>query len=499
MRAGPRSQTWECAALRISESQFHLDRAHPSGLQGQLRERIVSAILRRRFPPGARMPATRRLAGHLGVARITISLVYQELMADGYLESRARSGVFVCDDPPGLLERPEAERISTIDWADRLAPEAAELSFVEKPEDWPRYPYPFVFGQVDEALFPLNEWRDCMRRSLGRREFHDIAADTAIRDDPRLVAYTLSHSLPARGVEAGHDELLITLGAQNALWLAVETLSRGRAPLGVAIEDPCYPELRNILRLAGADIAPIPVDDEGLDPDALPQGLDLVCVSPSHQSPTGATMSETRRRALLTRARREEFIILEDDYDFEMSFLRPPSPALKAMDGDGRVLYAGSYSKPLFPGLRLGHLVGPRPFIDAARALRSVSLRHPPGVTQRAVAHFLALGHYNAHVARLRRVFAERRGVMAAALKRGGFQLADAASHGGSSFWARAPNDLDARVLAARAMEKGVLIEPGAPFFAARADAPYFRVSYSSTSSERIKAGVAALASCLEG
>jgi GntR family transcriptional regulator/MocR family aminotransferase len=481
----------------IPESWFFLDRAAPEGLQAQLRARIVAAILQRRFAPGAKLPSTRRLAGHLDVARITVALVYQDLIADGYLEARPRSGVFVAADPPGLIGAAGRPSESQVDWAARLQPEPQSPDVVQKPEDWRRHPYPFVFGQIDEALFPHAEWRDCARRALGRREFAEVAADSFARDDPLLVSHTLSHSLPARGVEAAHEELLITHGAQNALWLAVAVLAAGRPGLRVVVEDPCYPEMRAILRAARAECVPVPVDSDGLDPADLPAGVDLVCVTPSHQAPTGATLPEARRRALLARATAEDFLILEDDYDFEMSFLRPPSPALKARDPEGRVLYVGSYSKPLFPGLRLGFLVAAAPLIRAARRLRAAASRHPPGMTQRTAAHFLALGHYNAHVARLRRVFAERRVVMEQALRAAGFVLPDVSSHGGSSFWAAAPRGDSAR-LAERARDCGVLIEPGRAFFADGRATAHFRIAYSSVPADRIEAGIARLGLCVE-
>ncbi len=484
--------------MKISESQFILDHAAATGLQAQLREQVVAMILRRLLPPAARMPASRRLARHLGVARITVALVYQDLVADGYLVTRPRSGVFVADDPPGLLAaRPRAERAAGLDWAGRIGRPFSAARGIEKPLDWRRYPYPFLYGQADDTLFPHNEWRDCARRALGRREFPQVASDMASQDDALLVAYTLSHSLPGRGIAADHGELLITLGAQNALWLAVQVLAQSGRRLRVAMEEPGYPDLRAMLRTAGCEVIPAAVDQGGLDPAALPDGLDLVCVSPSHQAPTGATMPADRRRALLARAQAEDFLILEDDYDFEMSFLGPSSPAVKSHDADGRVIYAGSFTKPLFPGLRLGYMVAPEPFIAEARGLRALVMRHPPGVTQRTTAHFLALGHYNAHIARLRRAFRERRAVMAAALDAAGLEVAGASSFGGAGFWIRGPEGLDSAVLAEQARDEGVLIEPGAPFFSAPGRCRYFRMAYSSIPAERIAQGVARLAACL--
>ena len=489
--------------MKIPETHFFIDPSAVSGLQAQLREQIVAAILARRFPPGARLPASRRLADHLAVARVTVNLAYQALEADGYLASRPRSGIYVSDDPPGLIDgardprRTPKRGVEPVDWAARLGPTPRPL-LVEKPADWRSYPYPFVFGQIDDRLFPHDAWRDCARRALGKREFNDVAADMRAQDDPSLVAYTLSHGLPSRGLAVAHDEVLITMGAQNALWLAVQVLARAKAAQGLAlraaVEDPCYPEMRAILADVGAEIVTAPIDANGLDPALLPSGLDLVCVSPNHQAPTGATLPKARRQALLARAAADDFVVLEDDYDVEMQLTHPPSPALKALDLEDRVLYVGSYSKPLFPGLRLGCLAAPAAFIDATKAIRSVAMRHPPGVTQRAAAHFLALGHYNAHLQRLRRIYAERRAIAAAALREAGFQLASKETAGGSSLWVRAPNDLDSAALAAKARGVGVLIEAGAPFFAEAGPTPFFRMAISSIPTEKIAEGVRRLA-----
>lgn len=480
--------------MRVPETHFFLDTSQPSGLQTQLREQIVAAILQRRFPPGARLPATRRLAAHLGVARVTVHLAYQALEADGYLSARTRSGVFVSADPPGLLTAPAPARAGAVDWSAHLAEPFEMTAAVRKPADWRSYPYPFIYAQVDEALFPHNEWRDCARRALGRREFAEVASDMQARDDPLLVAHTLSHSLPSRGVEAAHDELLITMGAQHALWLAIQTLARGRGALRVAVEEPCYPEMREMLRCVGAEVAAVPVDAGGMAPERLPDRLDLVCVSPGCQAPTGASMPPERRSALLARAEAEDFLILEDDYDLELRLGAPPLPALKAADAAGRVIHVGSYSKALFPGLRLGYLVAAAPFLAAAHGLRSVAMRHPPGITQRTAAHFLALGHFNAHVARLRKAYAARRDLMTRALASTPFEIAGAAPGGGASFWMRAPPGRDSVELARRARERGVLIEAGDVFFMGGAPTPYFRMAYSAIPTGRIEEGVRRLA-----
>jgi len=488
--------------MRISEQQFFLDRDNGVGLQAQLRERIAASILARRFLPAQRMPSSRKLADHLGIARITVSLVYQDLVADGYLESAPRSGFFVAEDPPGHLLVPRKPKAavaqSRIDWMSRLGRRYARVRSVEKPLDWRAYPYPFIYGQLDPELFPHDDWRDCARRSLGKREFDQVAGDFRYADDPRLVDYILSHSLPARGVLASSDEVLVTMGAQNAIWLVIRLLSDVKPGLRVVIEEPGYSDLRESLRSTGCEIIPVEVDDQGLPPENLPEDVDLVCVTPSHQAPTGVTMPKARRRRLVALAEARDFLILEDDYDFEMSFLKPATPALKAEDTTGRVIHVGSFSKSLFPGLRLGYLAADAGFIEEARGLRALMMRHPPGVTQRTTAHFLALGHYNAHMRRLRASFRTRREVMAKALASEGIGDFEGASHGGAGFWIHGPSQLDATALAVTLKSEGVLIEPGQSFYTSeQAPQNTFRLAYSSIAAYKIPDGIARVAQAI--
>ena len=205
-----------------------------------------------------------------------------------------------------------------------------------------------------------------------------------------------------------------------------------------------------------------------------------------------------RRLALLEAASREDFVIVEDDYEFEMSFLKPVSPALKSLDKAGRVIYAGSFSKSIFPGMRLGYLVGPPGFIAEARALRSMVLKHPPGHVQRTVAYFLAEGHYDAMINRMRLAFRRRRQVMDEAIRETGLTVAGQGGFGGSSFWMAAPEGVDTGRLARNLRAEGVLIEPGLSFFdPARPDRRHYRLAYTSIPPARIAEGIARIARAL--
>jgi len=477
--------------MPLVEDTFFLDPNFQGSLQSQIRQIVASAILSGRFRTGEKLPSSRKLAEHLGISRITVTLAYHELVADDYIKSVGRSGYFVSETAPSAPLPPISGEMQqdTVDWNKAIQQDFAAGKTVFKNYDWRKYPYPFMYGQPDPDLFNQASWRLCAMQALGKKEFDSLTSDYASTDDPELINFIARHTLPRRGILARPEQILVTVGAQNALWMAAQILlTKGRA---AAFENPGYHGIREILRHTGCDRHAVQIDEDGLPPNLLPDNIDALFITPSHQCPTTTTMPMDRRRELLRLAREKDFLIIEDDYEFEMSFISSPSPALKSLDQEGRVIYVGSFSKSLFPGLRLGYLVGSEPFIRQARALRVVSLRHPPGYMQRTTAYFLRLGHYDAMIKRMRKVYEKRRQITLDALLESQLVVTGKTSFGGSGFWVEAPKHVDTETLQARLAENGVLIEAGAPFFEGKNPPKnYFRLAYSSISSDRIPEGI---------
>ncbi|MFN3259075.1 MAG: PLP-dependent aminotransferase family protein [Pikeienuella sp.] len=480
----------------MREFLFPIDRAEGGALQAQIRAALERAVASGAFAPGDPAPSTRRLAEALGVSRNTVSLAFQSLVDQGVLEARERSGYFIARRGPAAAA-PVAPMGPGIDWAGRLAGPSAAFEAVPRPEGWRAAPFPFIYGQFDPELFPIAEWRDATRRAMGRRWLDEWTEDRYAEDDPMLIEEIRRRILPRRGVAADAGEILVTLGAQNALFLAAALL----LPAGsvAAMEEPGYPDARALFRARAARTILQPVDEDGMQVDERLRGARLIYVTPSHQHPSLVSMSLERRRALLALAEEEDAVILEDDYEPEASAAGPQRPALRALDGRGRVLYAGSLSKSMMPGLRLGFLVGARPFIEEARALRRLMLRHPPGMNQRVAALFMAARHHDMLLGRMRRALAARRSAAVAALAAAAPGWRVSGAEGGGGLWIEGPEGLDSRRLAAAALARGVVIEPGDVFFGARA-APrrFFRMGFSVIPEERIGEGVARLVAAAE-
>lgn len=478
---------------------LRLSRDHDDGLQVQLRKALTTAIVARRITPEVPLPSSRDLARMLSISRSTVSLAYQRLVDEGYLVSRERQGYYVNPDLAATL--PESARPGTQavqqDWSQRLKYSVSAQRSIHKPRDWFRYPYPFIFGQMDPDSIPLAAWRECWRQAQSLRGITQAGYDLLDQDDTSLVEQLRTRVLPRRGIWSRPENILITLGAQNALALLARLLINTTDVVG--FENPGYPDARNLFELESDHLKLLDVDEAGLKIDAELDDCDYLYVTPSYQSPTTATLPQARRLALLEKAETRDIVIIEDDYESEAAFGDEPIPALKSEDETGRVVYCGSLSKSLAPGLRIGFLVADPPLIEQARALRRLLLRHPPPLIERAVALFIELGHYDSHVARSSKAYKERWEIMARAVDDWFPYTRRRASFGGTSFWIRGPEWLHAGRLAESAAHEGVLIEPGAVHFAG-ADIPenYFRLGFSAIPNERIVPGIKLLARLID-
>ena len=472
-------------------------------LQGRLRAAVVREIGAGRLAEGAPLPSSRDLALLIGLSRNTVTAAYQQLVDDGFLLARPRSGIFVApgarqavaaESPRAVADAPASGRLP--DWSARVLRSLLDRPTLSKPERWREVPYPFVYGRHDPQLFPTDDFRECCVRSLARSQLEHWTPDFETDDVPDLIEQIRVRVLPKRGVFALPEEILVTVGAQQGFHLLAEALFEQRTRVG--FEEPGYPHARNSFSLRDPRWVALPIDAEGAVIDALP-AVDYVFVTPSHQSPTTVTLSLERRQQLLRRAESEDFVVIEDDYESENLHEGAPVPALKSLDRAGRVIYIGSLSKSLSPAVRLGYIVASRGLIAELRALRHAMLRHPSAFLQHAYALFLALGHHESHARRVNLAMQERMTQAALSLRAQLPEFEFSLPQGGASIWVHAPAWVDGGELATTARRHGVLIEPGDVFFAQPPyPCPYFRLRLSSIGTAQIDAGLRALRAAVD-
>ncbi len=387
-----------------------LDETTAEPLYRQLETQIRSAILDGRLAAGERMPSTRRLADDLGVARNTAKTAYNQLIVEGYLVTAAGSGTRVAKDlPESLLHRPSGRRQSDASplalspIGKRIAKFSGWLSAEVGRPCRPFLPHVPAFD-----AFPSDVWTRLTMRRLRQPTLSllDRGDARGLRPLREAIAGYLGS---ARGVSCSAEQVIVTAGAQQAIELIAKLLIEPGDH--VCMEDPGYTPARVLFELAGAKVTAVPVDDEGLDVRHLETSVPrakLVYVTPSAQFPMGMTMSLARRLALIRWAERSGAVILEDDYNGEYRYAGRPLPALHGLAASGRALYTGSFSKLLFPSLRIGYLVVPEGAIDCFAAARWLVDRHSPPLEQSVLADFIEEGHFARHVRRMRTLYAER-------------------------------------------------------------------------------------------
>ncbi len=403
---------------RFALEAIDLDEAAEEPLYRQLEAGIRAAIQAGRLRPGERLPSTRQLARDLGVARNTVVNAYGQLIIEGYLAPTAGSGTRVAAPvPDGLLQAADAGRASSNVATPPTLSDAAHRLFsintvIADEVDRPSRPFRAHTPASDP--FPRRLWAQLVARRLRTlsRSWMDRADPRGYRPLREAIAGYLGSS---RGVTCDADQVMVTAGAQQAINLIAQLLiDRGDT---VCIEDPGYVPAATVFELAGARIVPVPVDDEGIDVDALNAHVPrakLVFVTPASQFPLCKTMSLARRLALLDWAERAGATIVEDDCSGEYRYAGRPLQALHGLAPAGRVLYVGTFSKLLFPTLRLGYAVVPDSMVDHVAAARWLIDQHSPPLEQAVVADFIDEGHFARHVRRMRALYAERQAALVA-------------------------------------------------------------------------------------
>lgn len=457
---------------------------------------MVSAIINQHVQPGMSLPSSRKLSEQLSVSRNTVVLAYQSLIDEGFIETRERSGYYVCQDVLSGYASSNKKKIVyqgdenySVDWNEHLSTHPERFVSIHKPKNWQQYPYAFLYGQYDKHMFPIADWRECCRDAASISAIYDWASDHIDQDNPELINQIHNKLLPRRGIFVNPDEILVTLGAQNAIYLAAQLLLNANKTVG--IENPGYVDARNIFMTQTENLRCLEVDDDGLRVDDNLDECDCVYVTPSHQFPTTVTLSQQRREALLKKASEQNFLIIEDDYEAELTYNKKPIAALKSQDTEGRVIYVGSISKTLAPGIRLGFMVAPKTFIEQARKLRRLMLRHPPSNNQFIVARFLQRGYHDSLIRKLSLTLYQRSTTLRAKIEEDFPGEALVTHHGGSAIWLKGPENLDSRRLANELKEDGVLIEPGDIFFHPTMEkCPYFKLGFSSLPEVHIEEGL---------
>lgn len=395
-----------------------LDPAAATPIHRQIYEAWRTDILAGRFGGGSRVPSTRELAATLAVSRSTVTQAYEQLIAEGYLQSTRGAGTFVCRELPD-----RSQRARTVAPARAGAPVNIRLSRFGAGlrEDFARRPRPaghidFAYWGPDLAQFPFSLWRKLLLRRM--RTFDAVAFDYAhdARGYAPLREEIAAYAARSRAARCTPEQIVVVNGSQQAIDLCARLLLEPGDT--VAFENPGYLGTRRTLGAYGARLQPTRVDAEGIVVGDIDAAARMVYVTPSHQFPTGAAMSLARRLALIERARRQELVIVEDDYDSEYRYSGAPLPSLQGLAADVPIVYCGTFSKVMFPGLRIGYVIVPHALIDTFARAKWLADRHAPILPQAVLADFLREGHLDRHIRRMRRHYAHRRDVLVDSLAR---------------------------------------------------------------------------------
>jgi GntR family transcriptional regulator/MocR family aminotransferase len=490
----------------IAFEMVRLDRTAAEPLHQQLYRQIRDELRSGNFSrSSSRLPSSRALAVDLGISRMTVDLAFSELHAEGYLVRKMGSGTFVAEPlPDAFLSADKAESSPQMAQETHLSNRVNRIPDGRMGRDFDLGPTGAAPGvllasgipAVDE--FPIAIWERLRAQVLAKKGVNLLRYGSN-RGDADLREAVAAYLCDFRGAHCHPDQILIVAGMQQAMLIsAMAVLDPGD---GAWIEDPGFHQARRVFALAGATVVPRPIDAEGIIIQGAPSrpAPRLIYVTPSHQFPLGVTMSLKRRKALLEFAQRRGAYILEDDYNAEFRFSGPPLPCLQGLDRSGRVIYAGTMSKILYPSLRLGYLLVPTPLVDAVAKLRTAMDQHSPTIDQATLARFIAEGFYLSHVRRMRKIYSERREVFIEQFNkllgdRFTLEIADAGLH--ALAWFRSEKDL---LLLQRAQSKlGVKISPLSFFCIDAKLPPALVLGFAAWSPAQIREGLVRLARTLE-
>lgn len=464
-------------------------------LYAQLARSLKSAIATGRVAHGSRLPASRELAGRLGLSRTTVVAAYQQLRAEGLLTGKVGAGSYIHAPRPVAARMPPARRAvlpqSEYSRRAREIPDVRELPGHRPPGL--RYAFQYGLPVVGPALF--SAWsRELARTTPYLRLNYPMAQGL-----PALREALCAHIVQTRGVACTPDDLLIVNGTQQAMGLVARVLLDPGDE--VVLEEPHYFSTRRLLQMHGARVVGVPVDADGLCVDQWPERpAKLACVTPSHQFPTGAVLSLARRKALLGIARQCGSWIVEDDYDGEFRHDDHALPALQSMDREGRVIYVGSFSKTLFPALRLGYLIMPAGLREDFIAAKWADDFGSAPLEQMALARFIAEGGYARHLSSVAQKLIERRGVLRACLERDcGDRLQLPETHAGMHLlaWLRDTSAGQGEQLVRHAHERGLGLYPVAPCYLQPPAQAGLLMGYGAMSPKEIQGAVKLFAACL--
>ncbi len=485
---------------RTATFELVLPARHP-GLTASrwLYEALRKQILQGGLRPGARLPATRDLARQYGLARGTIVNAFEQLKSEGYIEGSVGSGTHVSRIlPDDLLQLPQEHgpEPRAAGKPHRISDYAQRVHLFSNFELRPSRAFRPNLPAID--LFPTTLWAQVSARRLRRVSAH-LLLGCGPMGYPPLREAVAAYLAASRGVKCLPDQVAIISGVQEALDLSARLLvNHGDR---VCMEDPGYPGAAIAFKARGAKVSGIRVDDEGMEvPHARMRGARLVYVTPGHQFPLGVTMSLARRLQLLEWAGKCGALILEDDYDGEYRYTGRPVPSLQGLDSRGLVLFTGSFSKVLFPSLRLGYLVVPLDLVDCVAATLSVTSRHAPLLEQAVLCDFITEGHFGRHLRRMREVYAERLSVLIECAQRslaGLLEISGVEAGLQTAGWLR--SGLDGESVAAAAARRGVEVTPLSRYSQGSLPREGLQLGFAAVDSKEIRRGVRELSIALEG